>query len=240
MSERREIYTSFHDIPVRDYMYFPKGSIDGGKPGKFSRIEIAHLLISISVLTIAFSLLITRNNVLYGLLYGFKPYLLPYGILLSFLGIVTAFFFHEISHKFMAQKHGLWAEYRMFPQGLRLALLLGIFTPVVFAAPGAVLFRGGSRTFETGQIAIAGPLANIIIAMITLPIYVFVLFEESMIAQIMAFICIINAFLATFNLLPFGPLDGAKIIRWNVNVWIFLLVISITLTAIIFQRFTLV
>ena len=34
MSERREIYTSFHDIPVRDYMYFPKGSIDVGKPGK--------------------------------------------------------------------------------------------------------------------------------------------------------------------------------------------------------------
>ena len=104
MAERRKIYTSFHDIPVRDYMYFPKGSLDVGKPGKFSGIEITHLLISISVLTIAFSLLITRNNVLYGLLYGFKPYLLPYGILLSFLGIVTAFFFHEISHKFMAHK----------------------------------------------------------------------------------------------------------------------------------------
>ena len=165
-------------------------------------------------------------------------HILPYGILLSFLGIVTAFFFHEISHKFMAQKHGLWAEYRMFPQGLRLALLLGIFTPIVFAAPGAVLFRGGSRTFETGQIAIAGPLANIIIAMITLPIYLFVLFEELIIAQIVAFICVINAFLAIFNLLPFGPLDGVKVIRWNATVWIVLLIIAITILMIIMTRFT--
>ncbi len=240
MAQERKIYTSFHDIPPREYMYFPKGTIEMGKPGKFSRIEITHLLISIAVLTIVFSLLITRNNVIYGLVSGFNVDKLPYGIVLAFLGVVTAFFIHEILHKFMAQKYGLWAEYRMFPQGLRLALLLGIFTPFVFAAPGAVMFRGDSRTFETGKIASAGPLANLIIAAITLPLYLFVFYEASLLGQIFGFICLINAFLATFNLLPFGPLDGAKIIRWNVNVWIFLLVISITLTAIIFQRFTLV
>lgn len=240
MAQERKIYTSFHDIPPREYMYFPKGTIEMGKPGKFSRIEITHLLISIAVLTIVFSLLITRNNVIYGLASGFNVDKLPYGIVLAFLGVVTAFFIHEILHKFMAQKYGLWAEYRMFPQGLRLALLLGIFTPFVFAAPGAVMFRGDSRTFETGKIASAGPLANLIIAAITLPLYLFVFYEASLLGQIFGFICLINAFLATFNLLPFGPLDGAKIIRWNVNVWIFLLVISITLTAIIFQRFTLV
>jgi Zn-dependent protease len=220
-------------------MYFPKGTLEMGKPGKFSRIEITHLLISMGVLTIAFSLLITRNNVIYGLLEGFKPNLLPYGLLLSFLGIVTAFFFHELSHKFMAQKQGLWSEYRMFPQGLRLALLLGVFTPIVFAAPGAVMFRGGSRTFETGQIAVAGPLANIAIALITLPIYLFVLFEVTIIAQIVGFICLINAFLATFNLLPFGPLDGVKIIRWNATVWIILFITAIVTLMLIFPRFSL-
>jgi len=239
MVQERKIYTSFHDISPREYMYFPKGTLEMGKPGKFSRIEITHLLISMGVLTIAFSLLITRNNVVYGLLDGFRPSILPYGLFLSFLGIVTAFFVHEMSHKFMAQKYGLWAEYRMFPQGLRLALLLGIFTPIVFAAPGAVMFRGGSRTFETGQIAVAGPLANIIIAMITLPIYLFVLFEETMIAQIVAFICLINAFLATFNLLPFGPLDGVKIIRWNATVWTILFIIAIVTLMLIFPKFPL-
>lgn len=239
MVQERKIYTSFHDIPPREYMYFPKGSIEVGKPGKFSRIEINHLIISMAVLTFVFSLLITRNNVIYGLIYGFNLSILPYGLVLSFLGIVTAFFFHEISHKLMAQKHGLWAEYRMYPQGLRLALFLGIFTPVVFAAPGAVMFRGGSRNYETGLIAIAGPLANIIIALITFPLYLFVLYEESMLGQIVGFICFINAFLALFNLLPFGPLDGMKVIRWNATAWIIMLILSIVMLMMIFPRITL-
>lgn len=240
MVQEKKIYTSFHDIPPRDYMYFPKGTLEVGKPGRFSRIEIIHLLISICVLTISFSLLITKNNVIYGLMYGFDINIVPFGIALSFLGIVTAFFFHEISHKFMAQKHGLWAEYRMFPRGLSLALVLGLFTPIVFAAPGAVMFRGSSKTFKTGQIAIAGPLANIIIALITLPVYIFILFEESLIGQIVGFICLINAFLATFNLLPFGPLDGVKVIHWNATIWIILFIIALITLMLILPRYLLV
>ena len=239
MAEKKQIYTSFHDIPPREYMYFPKGSLDAGKPGKFSMIEITHILTSMCVLTIAFAFALSRNNITYGLMYGFNLENLVFFIPLSFLGILTAFFFHELSHKFMAQKHGLWAEYRMFPQGLSLALLLGVLTPFVFAAPGAVMFRGGSRDFETGQIAMAGPLANIIIALITLPLYLFIFFEETILGQIVGFICLINAFLATFNLLPFGPLDGIKIIRWNVNVWIILFITAIALMMIILPRVSL-
>jgi Zn-dependent protease len=161
-----------------------------------------------------------------GLSQGFNLSAIPFGFLLSFLGITTAFFFHEILHKFMAQRHGLWAEYRMFPQGLLIALILGVFTPFVFAAPGAVMFRGGARNYETGLIAMSGPLANIIIAGITLPIYLY-LSEEPILSQIFGFICLINAFLAAFNLLPFGPLDGVKIIRWNPTVWVIMLIIAI-------------
>ena len=134
----------------------------------------------------------------------------------------------------MAQKYGLWAEYRMFPHGLIFAMTLAIFTGFVFAAPGAVMFRGDAREFETGKIAAAGPLANIIISTLTLPLYLFVLYEISL-GQIIGFVCLINAVLATFNLLPFGPLDGAKIIRWNGTIWIMLLIISITTMVIIFR-----
>lgn len=236
MTEKRNIYTSFHDIPPRDYMYFPKGTIEMSKPGKFSRLELQHLLISMGVLTIAFAFVLTRNNLIYGLAEGFKLDILPYGIGISFIGIVTAFFFHEMSHKFMAQKYGLWAEYRMFPQGLKLALLFGILTPFVFAAPGAVMFRGDSRDFETGHIAVAGPLANIMIAMTTLSVYLFVLFENKMLGEIVGLICYINTVLAFFNLLPFGPLDGVKIIRWNATVWIILLIISIFMLVFIWSR----
>lgn len=234
MVEDRKVYTSFHDIPPRDYMYFPKGTLEMGKPGKFSRIEITHLLISMGVLTIAFAFALSGNNLLEGMGGGFPLDNLLHFIQLSFLGIITAFFFHELSHKFMAQKYGLWAEYRMFPQGLSLALLLGVLTPFVFAAPGAVMFRGQIRPFEMGKIAVAGPLANIIIVAITFPLYLFVFYETATIGQIIGFICIINAILATFNLLPIGPLDGAKVVRWNATVWIILFIVAVGFMMAIF------
>jgi len=230
MVEDKKIYPSFHDLSPREYMYFPKATIDPVKPGKFSRVEITHILISMIVLTFAFAIALPKDTILSG---NFKFEDFPYYLLLSFLGIATAFFFHEMSHKFMAQKYGLWAEYRMFPMGLLLALILS-FTGFVFAAPGAVMFLGGSRDYETGKIAMAGPLANIIIAMIMLPLYLFVFFESLQIASILNFIIMINLILATFNLLPLGPLDGTKIIKWSATVWITMLIISITLLVLLF------
>ena len=228
MVEKRKIYTSFHDIPPRDYMYFPKGTLEMGKPGKFSKIEITHLLTSMAVLTIAFSFAFTSNNLIYGFNFGLLVFFIP----TAFLGVLTAFFFHELSHKFMAQKYGLWSEFRMYPRGLLLALVLSVLTPFVFAAPGAVMFRGEIRNFEMGKIASAGPLANIIIATVTFPLYLFVFYETATIGQIIGFICLINAFLATFNLLPFGPLDGMKIVRWNATVWAMLFIIAITMMVV--------
>lgn len=235
MVEEKKIYKSFHEIPVREYMYFPKGTLEVGRPGKFSRIEILHLLISIFVLTIAFSFALSGNYMLNGFINGFKLENLTFFIPLSFLGITTAFFFHELSHKLMAQKQGLWSEYRMFPQGLILALILGTLTPFIFAAPGAVMFRGGAKTEETGQIAASGPLANIIIALITFIMYTSI-FYETQISSITGFICLINAFIATFNLLPFGPLDGIKIIRWNATIWIIMLISSITVLMLVLTK----
>lgn len=237
MVQEKKVYKSFHELSPREYMYFPKGSLEMGKPGKFSRVEITHILISMCVLTIAFSLLFTKNNLFFGIICGFNLETLLLFIPVSFLSIVTAFFFHEISHKFMAQKFGLWSEFRMYPRGLFLALLLSLFVPFVFAAPGAVMFRGKTRVFETGRIAMAGPLANIVISSITLPLYLFV-FIETPIGQLIGFICLINAFLAVFNLMPFGPLDGIKIIRWNVNVWFIMLIVSACLTVFAFQKFS--
>jgi len=237
MAEKRKVYTSFHDIPPREYMYFPKGSLDVGKPGRFSRIEITHILISMFVLTIAFAIALSDNSLLSG---NFSLENMPFNLFLSFSAISIGFFFHEISHKFTAQKYGLWAEYRMFPQGLLFALSLSIITGFVFAAPGAVMFRGDAGKYETSRIAMAGPLANIIVAAIGLVLYFTVFFEISPFGSIIGFICLINAFLAVFNLLPFGPLDGTKIIRGNATAWIILLIVSISLLMIIITEIPIV
>jgi len=239
MIENTEKYKSYHNIPPREYMYFPKGTIELGKTGQFSSLEIKHLLISIFILTFAFSFALTKNNMIQVYFGGFNLNNLIIGFEKSFLGVVIAFFCHEISHKFVAQKYHLWSEYRMYTKGLILASILGFFTPIVFAAPGAVMFRGKVRLFEMGRIALAGPLANLIISIITFYLYIFVFFESTLLNEIFGFICLINAVLATFNLIPFKSFDGYKIFIWNANVWIILFLFSLLLLTNIITRIVL-
>ncbi len=230
MPERRKFYTSFHDLSPREYMYIPQGSLQVGKPGSFSRIELGHLIIAIGVLTVAFSFTFSKINLLFFLL-GSPIDIASYFFFMpiAFLGIVTAFFIHELAHKFVAQKYGLWSEFRMYPQGLLFSVIIAFFTGLVFAAPGAVMFRGNAKPSETGRIAAAGASSNIAIAVVTYVLYHFFFFNGGFWATLIGFICLVNLLLATFNLLPFGPLDGKKVVLWNEIVWFVLFSVSVLL-----------
>ncbi|MFH1101303.1 MAG: hypothetical protein V1726_04635 [Methanobacteriota archaeon] len=233
MEEQRKTYPSLQDIPPREYMYFPKATLEMGKPGEFSKTEIIHITVAMGVLTLAFSFPLSQSRLLFG---QFNPQAWLYSLPISFLALLTAFLIHELSHKFMAQKYGLWSEFRMFPAGLLLSIILAVVTGVVFAAPGAVMFRGETRPFEMGKIAAAGSSANIIIALIAYPLYTIVFFESGFLGRMVGFVCLVNALLATFNLLPLGSLDGKKVIQWNGIIWAVLFILALILTVAILQR----
>ena len=226
-------YPSMQDISPREYMYFPKGVLEEGKPGEFSSRELLELGLAIIVLTFSFSLSISQNNVFWGFnnLNNFFE-----AVPISFFGIISAFFVHELMHKFMAQKYGLWSEFRSYSKGLVFSFLLSLFTPLVFAAPGAVMFQGETRIYEQGKIASAGPGANVVIAGVTLPLYMFFLFESGFVGRIVSMVCMVNGLLATFNLLPFNPLDGRKVLRWNGLVWAVLFIAAVVITLNIVPR----
>ncbi len=141
-------------------------------------------------------------------------------IALSLATVGAGFVLHELMHKFTSERYGFRAQFRMWPQGLLLALLLSAFTGFVFAAPGATYIEGyGIRTKENGVISIAGPLTNIVIALIFFPLIFInggspIVFEAGFLGSY------INIFLAAFNLLPIMPLDGAKVWRWNKMIWL--------------------
>jgi Zn-dependent protease len=139
-----------------------------------------------------------------------------FGIALVTVG--SGFVLHELSHKFTAQNYGYWAEFRMWPFGLVLALVTSLIG-FIFAAPGATYISGASiSTEENGKISLAGPLTNVGVAMAFLPFALY--FPAGSTASHLGVIGLeINMFLALFNMLPVMPLDGAKVWHWGKVQW---------------------
>jgi len=225
---------SFHEISPREYMYFPKGRLEMGKPGTFSRLELIHISLAMITLTICFTFTLSLNNLLWSSLNGFDVIRFQQGFLLSLIAVFCAFFFHEMSHKIMAQYYRLWSEFRMNTRSLLISFFLSLTTGFVFAAPGKVMFRGEPRVFEEGHIALAGPLANLVLAGLFTPVYLlYFTSADGLIPQMIGFICLINIIFASFNLLPLRSFDGGKVVKWNKSIWMISLGVSIFMGVLI-------
>jgi len=107
-----------------------------------------------------------------------------------------------------------------------MALIFALLTGFVFAAPGAVYIAGNITKEQNGKISAMGPSINIAFAAIFFPL---MFISTDIFSLICYYIYYINAFLGVFNLLPFGPLDGAKVVRWSVPVFIGLFAAAIAL-----------
>ncbi len=177
----------------------------------FTKFEIKDYAISILFLTVSFDIAFS------GIM--FHPGNLIYFLIPSFLAVITGFFFHELGHKIVSMKLGYPAFYKRWDLGLFLGLLFSLFG-FVFAAPGAVNIYGYVDRNSYGKISIAGPAVNIFFAILLLPFSNFSIFK---------FIIFVNAFLAFFNLLPIPPLDGSKVLRWNLFIYMIILIFSLIL-----------
>lgn len=178
--------------------------------------EIIHLVASLLVLTIAFT----------------YPNLDPDLMAIVAFGVGTGFILHELAHKFTAQRYGYVADYEASPMGLLLAIGLKIFTGIVFAAPGAVMIRGRRSVYgqdedryrdslktakEFAYISVSGAVVNLLLAIMFLTFSLFI--TDPLVSKVLSWSAFINVFLAGFNMIPFGPLDGAKVWRYSPVLW---------------------
>jgi len=178
--------------------------------------ELFDLFVSTMVVFLAFSInYIARGDVKMMLAYLFAT--------------ITAFLLHELAHRWVARSHGVYAIYRAWYPGLLLALLLAIGTrgSFVFVAPGAVeIYMPIYIPQLEADIAIAGPMTNVAVALICLPL---TLTHIPRISSYFYVIGYVNAFLAFFNILPIPPLDGFKVFRVSKVRWIITLILAIAM-----------
>ena len=134
----------------------------------------------------------------------------------QFLSIfIAAFLIHELAHKFLAQYYGSWAEFRAQMYGLMITAISALpFIPFKFIAPGAVMVGLSDRN-KFGRVALVGPLTNLVMGFAFL-VSTYLFPFHSYLYTGASF----NAWIAMFNLLPFGTLDGQKIFEWNKKAWV--------------------
>jgi len=151
-------------------------------------------------------------------------------ILLSLLTAGVGFLLHEIAHKVVAVRFGQVAEFRA-DYGMLFLAVVSSLAGFIFAAPGAVYHRGRLTAREHGLIALAGPVTNALLAVVFLPVFFLgVLVGSDFLALAGSRGLTINLFLATFNMLPFGPLDGKTVLGWSKTVFAGFFVPALLLT----------
>ncbi len=185
----------------------------------FSRKELAWIAAAILVMTF----IVGFND-------GSKVFSAGFFIsnmLISLAAVAIAVFVHESAHRITAPNLGYKLEFKPFFYGLLAGLIL------TFMSYGKILllayssyhmqwmevhrlgyFRHGPGYFDNGKIAITGPLANLLTAMVFKSL---VFLPEPLVTKVV----LVNVLFAITNMLPIPPLDGAHVMYATKTVYPF-------------------
>lgn len=202
---------------------------------RFSQRELKDLLIAWLALGVAFAIFLNPGLLQSVLDPSTTPNLSAMGgaLVLSLLTAGVGFLLHELAHKVVAVRFGQVAEFRADYNLLFLAIV-GALAGFLFAAPGAVHHRGRISERENGLISLAGPVTNVALAVLFL-LFLVVSAATGLggyLLRIGNLGVVINLLLAGFNMIPFGPLDGKKVLAWNKIVYVVVAVPSIGLAVL--------
>jgi Zn-dependent protease len=186
---------------------------------QFSRTELRDLAVAWVALSLAFTFFFEGPGVVQ------SPAVVAVFVTM-FATVGTGFLLHELAHKVVAVQFGQVAEFRA-DYGMLLLAVAGGLAGFIFAAPGAVHHRGHITKRAHGLVALAGPVTNLGLAAVFLPVAL-------VSPAFMRYGVGINLLLAAFNMLPFGPLDGRTVLAWSKPVFAVAFAVPVVFGALLF------
>jgi Zn-dependent protease len=188
--------------------------------------ELWQIGVAAVVLTLDFVLILYGGGYVYNnrlnLLAGLPLWLLATAAATA----LTAFVCHELAHKISAQRHGYWAEFRWAPLWLLFSLFSSYLLGFLFAAPGATVVGGMGDPRDWARTSLAGPATNMGFAAVFFGGAAALWYLGNPYFVAVLVVAYFNAFFGAFNLLPLGPLDGAKVFAWNRGIWLSAFVVA--------------
>jgi Zn-dependent protease len=179
--------------------------------------ELVQISGAFAVLTLDFLLILYFGGVFYG--QGILAVLPLWGaILVAAVSALTAFVCHEMAHKVSAQRRGYWAEFRWAPIWLAFSILTS-YLGFLLAAPGATVVGGMGSPRDWARTSLAGPMVNMAFAVVFYAGSLAAWSLGSIVYFPLLVIAYFNGWFGALNLLPLGPLDGAKVLRWSAATW---------------------
>ena len=208
----------------------PRGRRAGGGI-RFTGRELRDLAVAWLALGLAFTLFLSRPVAFEVATAATPASLVAFGVAFgqSLATVGVAFLLHELAHKVVAVRFGQVAAFRADYGMLGLAIASGL-AGFLFAAPGAVHHAGAITERENGLIAVAGPVTNLALAAVFLPLALL----GGLLGDIGSLGVAINLLLAGFNMLPWGPLDGRKVLDWSRVAFALVFVPSVGLAVAVF------
>ena len=194
---------------------------------RFSGFEIRELSKAWFAVSLAFAIALSSGPVSISRIFSIN---FTKSFVFAGLTVGIAFLGHELAHKYLAQKYGCFAEFMADNKMLLLAVICSLFG-FVFAAPGAVVIHGRVTKEQFGRVSAAGIIVNLALGVVCLCLMP--LIASHMLLEFLAFGASINSWLALFNLLPFMPFDGAKVLMWNKKIYFGLAAACLALTFIV-------
>jgi Zn-dependent protease len=198
----------------------------------FSSRELRDLAVAWVALGVAFAIFFAGGGqrAILGLLQGG----IAGPLVVSLLTAGVGFLLHELAHKVVAVRFGQVAEFRA-DYGMLFLAVMSALVGFIFAAPGAVYHRGMLTDREHGLIAVAGPVTNLLLGAVFVVVLVAGVVANADFARLVGSRGVaINVFLAAFNMLPFGSLDGRTVVDWSMVAFAAVFVPSLLLTIGVF------